>query len=283
MANFCPSCGKPLAPEAGFCAHCGSRLTASSTAPAQTVTAAAPAAKGSGLGKILLIVVLVLGFLGVAVVGGVVYVGYKIKNKAESVAKDLGLSQSNATYGPSLRRTADVCSLLSKEDLKEIMSLPIVRADREGNSCTYFGEAAATAAGGQAKVKESFEKLQKNEPRNAEDAKAVMEQLTKGLAGAAAATGSAPGEPVPVLKITVNWGEAKSQEAGFLLAMKGMTAGLPGKYMENIPDLGDRAYSAPMGAAIFVVKGDAWIEVDSRVMATREQAIAAAKKVVSAL
>ncbi|MBI5280731.1 MAG: zinc ribbon domain-containing protein [Candidatus Solibacter usitatus] len=282
MANFCPSCGKPLAPEAGFCAHCGSRLAAGAPAPPQAVSPA-PAAKGSGLGKILLIVVLVLGFLGVAVVGGVVYVGYKIKNKAESVAQDMGLNQPQGAYGPALRRTADVCSLLSKDELQEIMSLPIVRADREGNSCTYYGEAAATAAGGEAKVKESFEKLQKSEPKSVEDAKAVMEQLTKGLAGAAAATGSAPGGAVPVLKITVNWGEAKSQEAAFKIAMKGLTAGLPGKYMENIPDLGDRAYSAPMGAAIFVVKGDAWIEVDSRVMATREQAIAAAEKLLSRL
>jgi outer membrane protein OmpA-like peptidoglycan-associated protein len=95
--NFCTKCGNLLAPGARFCRKCGGAVDAPSqpVAPAAVVPppvpspqAYAPVKQRSGL-AVLLIVLAVLGLIVVAGIGGVVYVGYRVKQKVTSVAQQV--------------------------------------------------------------------------------------------------------------------------------------------------------------------------------------------------
>jgi len=91
--TYCTKCGNQLAPGARFCPKCGAAVDTppQPVAPAATVPppqAYAPAKKGSGL-SLLLIIVGVLGLIAVIGIGGVVYVGYKVKQKVTSVAEQV--------------------------------------------------------------------------------------------------------------------------------------------------------------------------------------------------
>jgi outer membrane protein OmpA-like peptidoglycan-associated protein len=90
--TYCTKCGNQLAPGARFCPKCGAAVSASAQpavpAPVVLPQASAPPQKRSGL-PVLLIILAVLGFIVVAGVGSVVYVGYKVKEKVTSVAQEV--------------------------------------------------------------------------------------------------------------------------------------------------------------------------------------------------
>jgi hypothetical protein len=228
MAAFCPNCGQPLTGSASFCGNCGSSVAAA-VAPAQAPTV--QPAKGSGAGKIILIIFVVLAVVGVGVIGAVVYVGYRVKNRIENVARESGLAQPASAYGPAAKRTSDVCALLTPQELAAITGTPVARSQPGANSCSFFDSEGDASA--------------------------------------------------PVVEYTVTWGQAKTQETAFKFAMKALTNGLPGKYVEPVSGVGDRAYFGPAGASLFVVKGDTWIEVDGRLMQSRDQLIQVAQKIVA--
>ncbi len=98
---YCTTCGNQVAPAARFCPKCGSPVDTPAQpiapAPAQPAVAVplqtapppqppAPPAKGKGL-SVLLIVLAVLALIVMVAVGGIVYVGYKVKQKVSSVAQ----------------------------------------------------------------------------------------------------------------------------------------------------------------------------------------------------
>jgi hypothetical protein len=85
MAGFCSNCGSPLGEGTAFCGSCGARVAA----PPQAASPAPPA-KGGNL--FLKIVALVLGFFALVTVVGIgscIYIGYRVKRKAESFTSDL--------------------------------------------------------------------------------------------------------------------------------------------------------------------------------------------------
>ena len=93
--TFCTTCGNLLVPRARFCPKCGAAAAAPPQPPAPPPVvpaplsppqAYAPAQKRSGL-PVLLIILAVLGLIVVAGVGGVVYIGYQVKQKVTSVAQ----------------------------------------------------------------------------------------------------------------------------------------------------------------------------------------------------
>ena len=103
--TYCTQCGKKVEEGVQFCTSCGARakaavqpaVPASVLPPAATSwqpgpvpppQAYAPAKKRSGL-ALLLIFLGVLGLIAVAGIGGVVYVGYKVKQKVTSVAQQV--------------------------------------------------------------------------------------------------------------------------------------------------------------------------------------------------
>ncbi len=280
MPAFCSNCGKPMPPEVSFCANCGAssgQPGQPAPAPQHPPAAAGVPAKSSGLGKILLIGGGVFLLLGLLAIGGLIYAGYKLKHKAAEVAREYNF-RTGEPAGPPARRTEDVCSLLTKEEVAAITAIPVERTESGHNRCSYFGDTGAAQRKSAANVNEALGKLQNNEPKNEQDARKVMEQLTKGLTSGAAAAGSGL-----LFTVTVNWGQASEQEMAYRIAMKAMTSKMPVQMMENLQGVGDRAYLAPMGSGLYVVKGDTWIEVDARTLGSRQEAIEIAKKIVSRL
>jgi outer membrane protein OmpA-like peptidoglycan-associated protein len=103
--TYCTQCGNKVETGFQFCTNCGASVAAiaqpASAAPVQppTVTAwqpapvpspqaFAPAKKRSGL-ALLLILLGVLALIAIICIGGVVYVGYKVKEKVTSVAQSV--------------------------------------------------------------------------------------------------------------------------------------------------------------------------------------------------
>jgi zinc-ribbon domain len=113
MAKFCGQCGAPVEESVKFCSKCGAKVpdavppveaaAATPAAPAQPASQAPPPApssipvpaaatvaagpkKSSPIVKILLVVVGLFVFIGVAGMGTCVYIGYRAKQKISAMA-----------------------------------------------------------------------------------------------------------------------------------------------------------------------------------------------------
>lgn len=131
MARFCPNCGTQADETTKFCGKCGTRLdetppapppqlnpTPPQTPPASTPTstpprtppAATPVARpsagagssatsvksgGGGCGKVVVIVLVVLGLLVALGVGGAMYLAYRVKKKADEVKEAITSNDLN--------------------------------------------------------------------------------------------------------------------------------------------------------------------------------------------
>ncbi len=103
-SQFCTSCGTPVAVAAQAAAPVNAQAPGAPSwqpAPAPSPQAFAPVKKRSGL-ALLLIFLGVLALLAVIGIGGVVYVGYKVKEKVTSVAQ----SVAHPTPGPGENKAA---------------------------------------------------------------------------------------------------------------------------------------------------------------------------------
>ena len=83
--SFCTNCGSRSPEGVAFCSNCGGPLTAAPVSPPVTPVAAPVQGPPTPWGKILVIVLVVVLLLGATVIGGVVYVGYRVKKKADEV------------------------------------------------------------------------------------------------------------------------------------------------------------------------------------------------------
>ncbi|HEV2352269.1 MAG TPA: zinc ribbon domain-containing protein [Terriglobia bacterium] len=121
MAKFCSSCGSPVGDNQKFCGKCGSPAGASTTSPATPVAVAPVAAapkKGSSAVKIIVAIVGLLALVSVLAIGSCFYIGYKIKQKANSImmnsraaassAPDMHLSEGGPGSTAAAAATVDV-------------------------------------------------------------------------------------------------------------------------------------------------------------------------------
>lgn len=260
--GFCQHCGKPLAAGAAFCTHCGAAAPPASQA----------AKKGTGPGKVLLIVGGVLLLVGVLAVAGLFYAGQKLKQKVESATG----SAPAAAY--SARRAADPCSLLPAAEAARVTGFQVDRAEGAGDVCRYFGTAGRAAEEGRAQAEEAMRRMRANEPKDEAESARAMEDLMKGLAAAGAS-----GESGEVLRITVKYGdEARQEESAVRMALglMGAAADAKGSQLEGV---GDRAYLLPMAVGLHMAKGDAYVMIEGPAAPGREVLIAAAKAIAGKL
>jgi hypothetical protein len=135
MARFCTKCGSALADGQGFCTKCG--LAAGATAPAPprpvglsplpaTPPPGAQAKSNRTLIKVLLICGAVVVLFFIAGIAGVGYFFYRHKDEIRQMGLDD--PQSMQYHGPVFGG-ADPCGLLSKEDVSEVVKMPVVRAE----------------------------------------------------------------------------------------------------------------------------------------------------------
>jgi len=133
MAGFCTKCGSPLADGQGFCTKCGLAAGATAPAPPRPVglspvppNAAAQRQSNRTLIKVLLICGAVVVLFFIAGIAGVSYFVYRHKDEIHQMGLDD--PQSMQYRGPVLAGV-NPCSLLSQEDVSEIVKMPVVRAE----------------------------------------------------------------------------------------------------------------------------------------------------------
>lgn len=297
MAGFCRNCGTALGDAQAFCAKCGTQV---GQAPAQTAPPATPSATpiapaaptapavapgapvvasgGSGaLVKILLIIVGVIFLLGAIGVGAMVYVGYRIRQKA----REMGMTLPSDRRHTSTLRGVDGCQWLSKDEVSAAIGVTVAHADSEtgGNAgCVY------TVAGDAAELTmKHVTQLNKNQTSQMSKAdQEKMEDFGKTmLKGSGAPSGNSsehPGETA-VVAFTVDENNAQFQ----MNVNKGLLSRLGPMVTRNVPDLGDEAFDAA-GAMLFVRKGDKLLRITyTQCPCGLDEIVGLAKKVVANL
>ena len=318
---FCQNCGAQLTGD--FCTKCGTpagQPSASAAAPSATAPSpsayAAPASaaapppqsaaplaaatkSGSGL-KIVLVLLGIFGFLGVLAIGGVWYGVHFAAQKVQQAAANNGIdlnSFSQTRSGPALQY--DACQLLTKEDLSQILSLPVERAESDGKSthsnCRYYSSGAQQRSLDEAAAaKKKIEEESKDANSKPDPASVIADfgNLVRGATGAAApALGGTDGL---VLTVGIDSENGKAAMAGFKLGM-GLTGAavlkdanadprVKNMMREDVPGVGDEAISGPLLSLFMFRKGDVSVQLDARLLpGGRDAQIAIAKRILSKL
>lgn len=305
MAGFCRNCGSPLADGQGFCMKCGTAASgppsrpaahppappaqaaapppppqqprAQAPAPAPQVAAAAPKKGMSTAVKVLLGFVIVLFVLGGVAIGGVWYLVHLGKQKVH----DMGLDQVSTASGPVLGG-ADPCSLLSKEDVGQVVKTEVVRAEQtrgQAAGCQYsvMGNYPDMVATHLSLLEQSMAKDQKQPMTDAQ--KQQMDELSKSFFRSANAQqgnmSEHPGES-PVFLFSVNNTGAKAQ-----MSMTRLFAGRMGPAFTELQGIGDEAFDIG-GAMILARKGDNVVAVMYMMCpCARDDAVPLVRKIVS--
>src|SRR5262249_13053734 len=294
MAAFCTSCGSPLGEGQTFCTKCGARVGAPQAAsaappaaapvqPAPTYSPAAapaPAAGGSSsFVKVLLIVVGVLFLFGAIGIAGVVYGGYRAKQKR----RERGLSSEHMHHRRSdaFGGSVDGCKYLSKEEVSAAIGMTVVRAESASGSvvnCVY----SVMGDVGELTMKHA---IQLNKAAAKEMSKQDQEKVQEfgktilgGAAGPGATNSQHPGEVI-VMGLGVDENAAQFQ----MKLNRGMLGGLGPMSVQNVPDLGDEAFAAA-GSMLFVRKGESLLRMTyTQCPCGTEEMIPLARKIAGAL
>lgn len=242
MASFCSNCGFPIGENIGFCSKCGARQAA----------AAAPAKGGSAL-KIVLIVVGILMFFGVAAVGGLLYVAHRVKQAvvAEAESHGVDLTPIRASSSSSAKDHKKVCDFLSNQEVSQILGEPIDRSGVEDLSCIYYAPPGVGSKLAQENMGDLIHQAQSGQNQPAD----VTKMLQK-LAGST--VGAEQGEP-PMLILGIDYDGGPQWAA--LQASSAIFGGIPGANISTpVPGLGDRAMRmVPLG--LNVLKGSTVIRI----------------------
>jgi hypothetical protein len=276
MAGFCRNCGTPLGDGEAFCKKCGTPVAGAPTRAAAAVPAApvppasiptasaayAPAAapvataptRSSPLLKILLIVVIVFFLFGAIGIASLMYVGYRVKQKANEMGLHVPSDRERAQQTAEMK-SLDACSLLSKAEVSAAIGMEVVRAESDTGDtpgCTYsvMGDPADLTAKHVAQMHKG--ELDKKQQEMVENFGKSVFQSAQSEPGR---TPSAhPGE-APVLTFSVD-----ASNAEFQLKLTRGTFGRLGPGTVTILNLGDDNFDA-YGAMLLVRKGDKLVRV----------------------
>lgn len=135
MAAFCGTCGKPIAADGKFCGACGA---------AQAPTAAQPVAASSGTSalKIILVVLVLAGGLVLAAGVGLYYFG---KHKLAQWQQEHGVASvlpSATGSHHSSSSSSGGKGLLTKEEVSEIIGMPVTGIEMQGEANAHYKTAA---------------------------------------------------------------------------------------------------------------------------------------------
>ena len=299
---FCQSCGAPV--TGAFCTKCGARANQPPAytapppppppmpyAPPQYRQPLPPAVKtGAGL-KILFVVLAVLGVLGMMGIAGVWFAWHKAKQVA--MAQGIDLNGLTETHRGPIRRL-DACALLTKDDLSQILSLDVERAEGTGKSshstCRYYSSGAQQRAQDEAAAarKKLEDESRSGAPGDQAERARDVGNLIRGITGASGVAGDSP-----MLTIEIESGNAKATMAAFKLAMgvtgvamksQGGSGGAPNVVHEDVKGVGDEAMFGPLLSLSMFRQGDVAVQIDGRLLpGGRETQIAIAKRIFSRL
>lgn len=141
MSRFCGNCGTQVNGAARFCANCGAQTGTSQQAAAQSVAPPAPAVGPSktGLstvGKFAIAAVLVILLVGGVTLAGVLYAAHRVSQKVHELKNEIIDARDSEPIG-------DPCRYLSKEDVGAAIGVRIVKAQPDGQACSYLAKGNA--------------------------------------------------------------------------------------------------------------------------------------------
>lgn len=275
MANFCTKCGTPVSGQ--FCTACGAAIeggpaqtqnVAPPTAPVSQAVAVPPAAHKSSGAKILFIVLGVLFLFGAAGVGGIVYVGYRAKQKIAEMKKDYGLDNDTSgrtssagmrTFPPS---KGSGCSLLEGQEAATILGVAVERADSETNTdegalCKYWVSATERRRLIGEEISSSVSGMGKADTKSGQQ---DMEKLIGGAAGALIEANGDNKDSDFAFSLQV-WRKGGKEQWEKMESVQERTkdaagADFAGVAMQTVDGVGDRATVLAAGHSIMVLKGD---------------------------
>lgn len=299
MANFCSSCGAPVTGR--FCTKCGTAIQetvtpAQNPAPIaapipQSAPAPAPASRSSSGVKIVFIVLGIFLFLGVAVVGSLVYVGYRAKQKIAQLKKDYGIESTASTAGASERifppSKGSGCKMLEGQEAAKILGVAVDRAESEPNSsdgsqlCRYWVSAAERQRLIGQEVASGLTNI--GDP-NTKSGQTDIETLIGGAAGALNEANGYNKNDDFAFTLQVWQTNGKQQwakiEAAQAQAKNAVGTDAAAVAMQSVEGIGDQAIELPAGHSIMVLKGDAFFLLGFQQFVPGQEKTAALARVV---
>jgi hypothetical protein len=274
MPGFCVSCGAPL--TGAFCNKCGARAVAPSAPTAQPVALSAPpvqaavpaatqsggvAAKGTGLGRVLAIVSGILALMFVLGVGAAIYGVYWVKHKLTAY--------SSAVTGQSSEpikvvQKGDSCRLLSTAELQRVLGVTVEKSAEivEGSSpgCAYYTNAEALAQLQRMAAEQARRQTEEvnSRPGPKPDNLGALLKDANQMEGIVKTLGlTEPVQDGRVFSFTVQRDSGRDSWSGARLT----ESVVPG--FEEVPGVGDHAMIGSFGHAFYVLKGDAFVHLDT--------------------
>src|SRR5437870_738667 len=222
--------------------------------------------------KVLIILAVVFVVMGMMATAGLIYIGYRVKNRIEKEASSLRHDTSRASpvtmaAAPAPARHAEPCSLLTRDEAAQILGVAVERTQSKESggqsTCQYFAKARSQEEK-MASVANAFGAIAKGgatpEPEvKANEAYKIgrqtgMDDLVKGIGGLAAPTGA------PYLTVTVSW-ENGPQAMSMLKGVIGAnSAGV--KTTEGLAGIGDEALMGPVDSFLAFAKGQTEVQID---------------------
>ncbi|MGC1423954.1 MAG: hypothetical protein WA354_06165 [Terracidiphilus sp.] len=288
MSTFCGACGAPIREGAGFCGACGASTRQAPSPPSSSEnqpsaapesapvdppapggsTSIAGGAKSSSTWVKVAVVIIFVG--GAVAVGGVIYLGHKVSQKAHELLGETAPKSAAATdvqspsapgsagqSTPSAANSApagDACRLLSKDDVSHAIGVEIVDTSPIDGGCSYLakGSVADMAAKHAAAMLGAKGADKKTQGAIEQFAGAIGNSMPK---TASDDTPSADGNTV-VLSFTI---DSKGAEEQMKLNAKFLGVGATGG-IDAIDGIGDEAFSKA-DSMMFVRKGDKLIRI----------------------
>lgn len=271
MASFCGNCGFALGATSKFCPQCGAQQAMGpAIPPSQPAAPPLRAPTSSSALKIVVIVLVCVGVLGIGAVGSLWYVAHRVKAAVVETAQENGIDLHS--FAPTAKtssnryRTHKSCELLSKEEAASMLGEPIERTEYQDAECMYYGPPGLSAklAGDQAS--DVYKRAQSPGSKvAATDVATAMDQLVNNLGAAAGQTGS-NGE-LPLLMLSV-----EEDGKGAMMALNASAALVGGIAHAADPEgkapsvggpikgLGDQAVRLPK-LGLHVLQGDTVIGI----------------------
>ena len=273
MANFCSKCGTAAAGK--FCPSCGA-ATGGDPAP-PPMPAGAPAtstsAGTSSATKVILIVVGVVIFLGAIGVGGLVYVGYRAKQKLAELQREYasGESSDGSSSGAAGTRVFSAskgngCQLLEGREAAGILGIAVDRVESEKDAsdgsewCRYWINGEERKRLERAEIAAGINAVGKGDEKSAT---AGAEKLIGGALGALIDANGENNDAEYAFSIQIwrsggkaQWEKLETAKSD-VKAIAGVDFGsLTGT--QQVEGVGDRSMVLPAGHSIMVLKGDSF-------------------------
>ena len=289
MASFCSNCGAPATGR--FCGSCGAAVAAVAPAPpAATVPPPRPAGRGKAL-KILLVLFAVFVLFGMAVIGGVVYLGYRAKEKVAELQQEYEAAVEAANDSAVATESFPAsqgsgCPLLEGDEAAVILAAAVDRVELNPNGpdgseeCQYWVSQAERQRLQRETIASGFAGLKDVDPTSG----AEVEKLLGGILGAAieAAGDNSNADFAFSLQLWRSGGQAMwdKMEANKTEVKNVTGIDFAGMATEPVEGVGDRATLLPTGQSIMVLKGDAFFVIAfQQFVPGREKTIALAQAV----